>query len=116
MEVSVSAEQCLPIVVLEEIFRGRLLAIRRAEGQKRPADLELTYRLLQRTFEGLRDVHILSFTADAELLYSQWRQQKIRVATHDLRIAAICVVHQAKLISRNSRDFDQVPGLNVEYW
>jgi predicted nucleic acid-binding protein len=33
-----------------------------------------------------------------------------------LRIAAICVAHSATLISRNRRDFDQVPGLMVEYW
>jgi tRNA(fMet)-specific endonuclease VapC len=109
-------EQCVPIVVLEEILRGRLQAIRRAENQRRSVELERSYHLLQRTFEALRDVWLLAFTAAAEDLFTQWRQQKIRVATLDLRIAAICVVHQAKLVSRNSRDFSQVPGLSVEYW
>jgi predicted nucleic acid-binding protein len=40
-------------------------------------------------------LHILSYTPQAESLYQEWRQQGIRLATHDLRIAAICVVHAA---------------------
>lgn len=45
-----------------------------------------------------------------------WRQQHIRVSTHDLRIAAICVEHAAHLISHNRRDCERVPGLHVEFW
>jgi predicted nucleic acid-binding protein len=40
----------------------------------------------------------------------------LQVATHDLRIAAICVDHRATLVSRNRRDFDRVPELAVGYW
>jgi tRNA(fMet)-specific endonuclease VapC len=42
--------------------------------------------------------------------------QKIRVSTHDLRIAAICVSASATLISRNRADFQRIPGLDVEFW
>jgi predicted nucleic acid-binding protein len=34
------------------------------------------------------------------------------VPTHDLRIAAICVAKGAKLVPRNRRDFEGIPGLN----
>jgi tRNA(fMet)-specific endonuclease VapC len=61
-------------------------------------------------------VTVLSYTPHAETLYQQWRQQRLRLPTHDLRIAAICVAHVATLISRNRRDFAQVPGLQVEFW
>ena len=37
-------------------------------------------------------------------------------SVHDLRIAAICVAQGARLISRNRRDFERVPGLAVEFW
>jgi len=58
----------------------------------------------------------LPYTAQAEQKYQEWRSQKLRVGTHDLRVAAICVAHSAKLIFRNRRDFEQVPGLVVEFW
>jgi tRNA(fMet)-specific endonuclease VapC len=39
----------------------------------------------------------------------------IRVGISDLRIAAICTLHAATLISRNRKDFEQVPGLSVGF-
>jgi predicted nucleic acid-binding protein len=27
-----------------------------------------------------------------------------------------CAAHSAKLISRNHRDFESVPGLSVDFW
>jgi hypothetical protein len=32
---------------------------------------------------------VLSYTPQADALYRQWRHQRIRVGTHDLRIAAV---------------------------
>jgi predicted nucleic acid-binding protein len=34
----------------------------------------------------------------------------------DLKIAAICLVEGATLLSANLKDFQQVPGLHVEDW
>jgi len=34
----------------------------------------------------------------------------------DLRIAGITLAHDATLLTRNSVDFEQVPGLRVENW
>jgi len=34
----------------------------------------------------------------------------------DLKIAAIVLVHGAKLLSRNLKDFRQIPNLDVEDW
>ena len=34
----------------------------------------------------------------------------------DLKIAAICLVHDALLLTRNLVDFEKVPGLRVENW
>lgn len=34
----------------------------------------------------------------------------------DLKIAAICIAHDAMLLSRNLVDFEKVPGLRVENW
>jgi len=78
--------------------------------------IEQAYHFFQETLLDLQDITVLPYTAPAEALFQEWRQQKLRIATHDLRIAAICVAHSATLISRNRRDFERVPGLRVEYW
>jgi tRNA(fMet)-specific endonuclease VapC len=109
-------EQAVPVIVLEEIMRGRLNIIRQAEAGRASISLARAYQLFEDTFTDFRQLHILSYTPQAESLYQEWRQQGIRVATHDLRIAAICVVHAARLISRNRRDFERIPGLITEFW
>lgn len=34
----------------------------------------------------------------------------------DLKIAAICLAHDAMLLTRNLSDFRHIPGLRVENW
>jgi tRNA(fMet)-specific endonuclease VapC len=111
-----ASEQAVPVIVIEEILRGRLNSIRQAEAGKSKITLERAYELFQRSLVALRPTNILPYTSQAETLYQEWRQQKIRVAPHDLRIAAICVAHTAELKSRNRKDFEQIPGLKVEFW
>ena len=111
-----AAEQAIPIVAAEEILWGRLNAIRQAEAGKLRVTVPRAYDLLCESLSDFRKLAVLPFTDGAESLFQQWRSQRIRVATHDLRIAAICVDHGARLVSSNRRDFDRVPGLTVEYW
>jgi tRNA(fMet)-specific endonuclease VapC len=109
-------QQAVPVIVIEEIVRGRLNVIRQAEAGKYKISLERAYELFQQTFSDARLLRILPYTSAAESLCQQWRRQGLRVSTHDLRIAAICVVHGAGLVTRNRRDFEQIPGLSVEFW
>ena len=108
-------EQSLPIVVAEEVLRGRLSAVRRAEART-GRKLDQAYAMLQRSIASLNAFHILPYTDAADRLFRTWRTQKIRIGTHDLRIAAVAVVHGATLVSRNRTDFDLIPNLQVEYW
>jgi tRNA(fMet)-specific endonuclease VapC len=108
-------QQAIPIIVAEEILRGRLNVIRQAEAGKSKISVDLAYQLFEETIRDLRWLHILSYTSEAETAYQRWRDQGIRISTHDLRIAAICFVHDVTLISRNRRDFERVPGLAVEF-
>lgn len=109
-------EQAVPVIVVEEIMRGRLNVIRQAEAGRVSISLARAYELFEDTFADFHRLHILSYTEQAEALYQEWRQQEFRLGTHDLRIAAICVAYSAALISRNRRDFERVPGLVAKFW
>ena len=109
-------EQAVPVIVIEEIMRGRLNVIRQAETGRANVSIARAYELFEKTFADFRRIQVVSYTSQADALYQQWRQQGIRIATHDLRIAATCIAHAAILISRNRIDFEQVPGLQVEFW
>lgn len=110
------AEQSAPIISIEEIIRGRLNTIRQAEAGKARVSIEQAYALFEQTLDDLREVNVLSFTAPADALLKEWRKKKIRGSTHDLRIAATCVMHSATLVTRNRRDFEKIPRLSVEFW
>ena len=110
------ADQAVPIIAVEEIIRGRLNTIRQAEAAKARIPIEQAYSLFEQTLDDLREVKVLSFTRQAEELLKEWRNKKIKGSTHDLRIAASCVVSSATLVTRNRRDFQNIPGLSVEFW
>ncbi|MBI3821267.1 MAG: type II toxin-antitoxin system VapC family toxin [Planctomycetes bacterium] len=111
-----AADRCIPIVVADQMLRGRLHSIRQAEAGKAKAGVDVAYFYFEKTLDDFKRMRFLGLTPQAEALVQSWRKQKIKVGISDLRIAAICVVHGATLISRNRRDFDQVPGLMIEYW
>lgn len=109
-------ERFVPIVVVEEALRGQLATVRLAQAASGRIKLEQAYTYLEETLRAVKDIHVLSFTNIADTLFVAWRAAKLKVGIQDLRIAAICVAHGAKLVTRNARDYAQVPGLNLEVW
>ena len=109
-------EQSAPVVAVEEVLRGRLNVIRQAEAGKSRITIDQAYRFFEETLDALRELKLLPFTPKAEVLYGEWRRIKIRGSTHDLRIAASCVALSVTLVTRNRRDFEDIPGLSVEFW
>ncbi len=109
-------EQVVPVIVLEECFRGWLAAVRKADTTKNAAGLVQAYSEFARSVALVGRLTSLPYTTTADDLFNQWRAAKIRIGTQDLRIAAICVAHGATLVTRNARDYSQVPGLNLEVW
>ena len=109
-------DQALPIVVIEEALRGRLNTIRQAGSGKARVELPQAFELFEKTLEALVEFTVLSYTDAAHAEFLRLKSMKIRVGSQDLKIASIAVAHDAKLISRNRRDFELVPGLKLELW
>jgi tRNA(fMet)-specific endonuclease VapC len=106
----------ITIVTAEEKVKGRLATINGLSGIERVDRLAVAYRTLQTTLDDLKTFPILPFSDIACDRYRELLQQKIRVGSHDLRIAAITLSVDGVLITRNRRDFERVPGLRFEDW
>ena len=106
----------ITIVTAEEKVKGRLATINGLSGMERIDRLAVAYRTFQTTLDDLKNFPILPFLDTACDRYRELLQQKIRVGSHDLRIAAITLLVDGILITRNRRDFERVPGLRFEDW
>jgi tRNA(fMet)-specific endonuclease VapC len=74
------------------------------------------YALLQEILQCFLTAPVLPFEATAAAVFDGLRAQKIRLATMDLRIAAIALSRGLVLLTRNVSDFSKVPGLVTEDW
>ncbi len=61
-------------------------------------------------------MNVLSYTTEAQARFAELKPHCPRLKTMDLRIASIALVTDSILLSRNLRDFRQVPGLSVQDW
>ena len=107
--------QCIAIstITIEEKIRGRLNSIKRASSREQ---IILAYARLRESLEDIRQFNVVDFDEAAALCFEEFRRQKIRVGTQDLRIASIAFSRTAVVVTRNIRDFSKVPGLILEDW
>jgi tRNA(fMet)-specific endonuclease VapC len=66
--------------------------------------------------ESYRNTAVLDFDENAAKVFQDLKSQKIRIGVMDLKIASIAISRKAILVSRNLRDFEQVPNLVVKDW
>ena len=107
------SDRAVTQVSLTEQVQGwqALIARARTEGE--------IARNLQRLYETItlyQSLQVLRYEPDAILRFEQLRQAKIRIGSQDLRIAAIALGKNATVVTRNLRDFRQIPGLQVADW
>ncbi|MGL5032772.1 MAG: type II toxin-antitoxin system VapC family toxin [Microcystaceae cyanobacterium] len=103
----------LSVISLHEQVIGANSFINRSQ-----TDIELGrgYQLLQEILISFSKSLILPFDTKAITQFNDLRTQKVRVATMDLRIAAIALSNNLILLTRNNRDFSKVPALVTEDW
>jgi tRNA(fMet)-specific endonuclease VapC len=76
--------------------------------------------ILDKVLDFLRDVPVLSFdevcARDLGKLRGSLLRQGIRVSPVDLMIGVIARVHDLTLVTHNTADFRNIPGLRLEDW
>jgi tRNA(fMet)-specific endonuclease VapC len=100
-------------ITVEEQNRGWLALINRYTDVHKQIPAYARLIELIRFFSNWR---IMAFDEAAADEFVRLRKERIRIGTHDLKIASIALVNDATLLSANLRDFEQVPGLRVENW
>src|SRR5262245_24561628 len=108
-------ELATTVITRIEILQGRFdSVVKAADGE----ELLRAFAWLARSEELLGQLTILPIDEAAAAEFDRLRQNKKlkKIGRGDLLIAAIALAHRATLVSRNLRDFRQVPGLSVENW
>ncbi|MGH7173299.1 MAG: type II toxin-antitoxin system VapC family toxin [Gemmataceae bacterium] len=103
----------ISVISVEEQLSGWYAQLRQA---KQPERLLWAYRRLAATTRFLSRVQIVDFEEAALRRYEELKKSKLKIGTNDLRIAATMLERNAILVTRNLRDFQQVPGLQIEDW
>jgi tRNA(fMet)-specific endonuclease VapC len=103
-------------VTVEERLQGWLGAVRHASAPNQADRLIWAYAGLRKTVQYVNGFVILDWTESASRKFFELRQEKVRIGTQDLRIASIALAADAVVVTRNRKDFAQVPGLQIEDW
>lgn len=101
------------IICFQEQVQGWLAF---AAGAKTDAQIVLAYSKLDSMWRWFCKMNVLAFDDAALAQFHSLRPACRRLGTLDLRIASVSIATGSTLLSRNLRDFRQVPGLRVEDW
>ncbi len=100
-------------ITVDEQLTGWYTLLRKQRSREQ---LARAYDNLIETVVELNQFRLLSFTEAAIDRFESLRLLKLGVRANDLRIAAIALMYDATVVTRNLADFNRVPGLKVENW
>lgn len=101
------------IITYEEQTRGWLTYIAKSKSINYQIQ---GYHELQKHLNNYLYIPVIGFNEAAGLEFQNLRKKYPRLGTMDLKIAAITIVNQAILLTRNLRDFGQIIELKAEDW
>lgn len=84
--------------------------------KKNSESLVRTYFEFENILRDFSAMQLLSFDRKAAEVFDELNQQRLRVGSMDLRIAAIAIANQMTLLTQNTVDFERIPGLSIEDW
>jgi len=101
------------IICFQEQVQGWVAFTSRA---KTDSQILLAYSRLDSMWRWSCKMNVHPFDDAALTEFHSLRPKVRRLGTPDLRTASIGIATDSTLLSRNLRDFRQVPGLRVEDW
>ncbi len=102
------------IITTQEVAEGWCAFIRR---QKACTTKQIHgYTEFQHSLELLIALTVLAFDEQAAGIFRDLRKALPQAGTQDLKIASICLAHDASPLTRNEVDFKKVARLRMENW
>lgn len=101
------------VITVDEQLSGWYTAMRKA---KSPQLLSDGYAELAETVGYLGHFIILGFSVAAIEEFERLRRLKLGISGNDLRIAAIAIINDDIVVTRNVSDFGRIPNVRVENW
>ena len=101
------------IITFEEQMRGWLSFVAKSKTLEQQI---YAYDKLHSFLNNFRQSLVLDFDENAAEIYKNLKSQKVRIGSMDLKIASIAISRKAILVSRNLKDFEEVPNLVVNDW
>jgi tRNA(fMet)-specific endonuclease VapC len=107
----------ITVVTFQEVFNGWTTRINQAKPDE---DFVALYSRLCRAIDYFKQTEILNFDSDSDAIFRSLLRnnpplRKARLQ-RDMRIAAIALANDAMIVTRNTKDFIQVPGLKIVDW
>lgn len=103
----------ISIITVDEVIQGWQKAIRQASST---AEISKHYHHYAEAIFAFQHFHIIGYDEQAIERYLLLKGMKLNVDANDLRIGAIALENNLKVITRNLRDFQRIPGLTIEDW
>lgn len=105
------------VISIQESFNGWIVSLN--DPQYRDRQVEL-YTQLWQSNQFFQRAQVLNFDAHADAFYRGLLQSQPALGKRrmekDMKIAAVALANQAIVVTRNRRDFEQVPGVEIEDW
>jgi tRNA(fMet)-specific endonuclease VapC len=108
-------EVTITVITRIELLQGRFASVLKAETGERLLQARLR---LDESEKDLNRFTILTYDSAGAAEFDRLRQNKKlrKIGRCDLLIAALTLAKRATLVTRNQKDFGQVPGLKIEDW
>ena len=110
-----SNEIAVSLITRIEVLRGRFEAVLKAADG---VALSRAQEVLKLSEAYLADFRTLFFDEAATSEFDRLRNHKKarKAGRNDLLVACICLSQNATLVTRNIKDYANVPGLHIENW
>jgi tRNA(fMet)-specific endonuclease VapC len=111
------ADCSITVISVQEIFNGWVGQLNRVENEAYKIEI---YQRLHLTTQFIQQMSVINYEQAASERYQQIIKVNPILAKRrlekDMRIAAIALANDAIIVTRNKRDFEQVPKLTMEDW